>query len=60
MGQSLELREMNAGRSQKISVGSLSTDMTDAFSESEVIGVCTERELVTRRQRSEGRKWLSL
>ena len=34
MKQSLELREMKAGRSQKISVSSLSTDITD-FSECE-------------------------
>ena len=49
MRQSLELRELNVGRSQKISVGSLSTDITDAFSESELSGVCTE--LGARRQR---------
>ena len=55
MQQSLELRELKAGRSQKISVGSLSTDITDAFSECEVSLCSSEREAVgapVRRQRS--------
>ena len=54
--QSLELRELKGGRSQKISVGSLSTDITDAFSECD-ISICSgerEREAgpPVRRQRS--------
>ena len=55
MQQSLELRELKAGRSQKISVGSLSTDITDAFSECDLSLCSGEREAVgapVRRQRS--------
>ena len=53
MQQSLELRELKAGRSQKISVGSLSTDITDAFSECDISVCSSEREGgAVRRQRS--------
>ena len=53
MGQSLELRELKGGRSQKISVGSLSTDITDAFSECDISVCSSEREGgAVRRQRS--------
>ena len=52
--QSLELRELKSGRSQKISVGSLSTDITDAFSECDISVCSSEREggPPVRRQRS--------
>ena len=54
MKQSLELRELKGGRSHKISVGSLSTDITDAFSECEISVCSSEREAAgpVRRQRS--------
>ena len=51
--QSLELRELKGGRTQKISVGSLSTDITDAFSECDISVCSSEREGgPVRRQRS--------